>query len=731
MALTSLSPLAVSQQPGSPVIVPVDSLTQPTFREFVRAIHGPVRRIVPAWIMLSVCMVIAVAMLLGMAMIVQRVGFSTDIVELFVWGPLFLVCVITGVLILQRYPGQWVGWVLCLAGTVWMTAHAPYLYGLVGFLYPEWDLPAIETALQVGCFYPFGLYLLIVELPLVFPTGRLAAPGWQVARVVGIAGAAAATWSIGLGSEYVAFGMFGDIPNPIYMDGPITALTDRFNGFDLIYLMALPAVLSMVLRLRQAEGVQRLQLRWIAWDAVIVFIGFTLHRGLHTSWFGGVLPEEWYWFYSVVWGLALNSISIVVAIAILRLRLYDIDIVIHRSLLYGTLILLITVAYILLVNIADAGARSLRAGKPDTWVTSFFVAVAIALVAHPLYGGLRRRLNRWLFGGRDDPGDILARLGVRLESAIAPSDVLRDVAWAVTDLLRLPHAAIALGTGPALTLAAEAGQAGHEQVSVPMVYRHEQVGELRVTPRSPGEGFSQADRRVLESIARQAAVAAYALRISADLQLARERLVTTREEERRRLRRDLHDGLGAQLSALTIQAGTARRAVRRDPDAAERDLDLLQDELRSAIGDVRRLVHGLRPPALDEFGLVAAVRSRMLAFEGHYGIEETRLDVTGDEVPLPAAIEVAVYRIVEEALTNASRHGRARHVAVTLRFSDVLQLTIEDDGVGLPARYVPGVGVHSMRERAEELGGTFAIGPGQPLGTRIDVEIPLQAVEDA
>jgi len=274
------------------VIVPVDSLPKPKLREFLRAIHGPVRRIVPAWIMLALGLVIAIGMVLGLTVIVSRAGFSTNIVEIFVWGPLFLSSVITGVLILQRYPGQRVGWVMCLAGSTWLLAHAPYLYGMVGFLYPEWSLPATAAAIQVGFFYPFGLYLLLVELPLIFPNGKMTAPWWQAARISGLVGALAASWSIGFGAEYVAFGMFGDIPNPLHLAGPLTDLTNRFNGFDLIFLAAVPATLSMFLRLRRSDGIQRLQLRWIAWNAVIVVIAFTLHRGIYVELFGSLLPER-------------------------------------------------------------------------------------------------------------------------------------------------------------------------------------------------------------------------------------------------------------------------------------------------------------------------------------------------------------------------------------------------------------------------------------------------------
>ncbi len=720
--------LPANRETISPVIVPVDSLAQPAWRDLFRLIPDRSSRIFPAWIILGVCLVFSFATLLLVAYIAIREGFTTDLVEPIIWGLLFTCSAVSGLLILQEYPGHRVGWAMCLAGFILVTAQTFTYFGITGLLYPEWGIPAPQYLIQMGCFYPVGIYLLIVELPLIFPTGRLAAPWWQAARVVGLFGASLATWSVGFGTEFVFFGIFGDIANPWYVPGVITDLSNRVKGFDLIIAMGIPAVVSMILRLRRATGVERMQLRWIAWDAAIVIVAYAILE-IVTEWYSRHIPENMFWLVSSIWGLALNSIAIVVGISILRLRLYDIDIVIHRSLLYGTLVALIAVAYVLLVNLVDAGARHVDAGNPDPWVASFIVAALVAFLVHPLRERLHRLLNRWLFGARDNPADILGRLGIRLESAIAPADVLADATQTIRDLLRLPHVAIAIGAGPAPDLVAESGVPGSEQVGIPMVYQHERIGELRVTPRSPSEGFSRADREVLEGIARQTAVAAYALRVSADLQQARERLVTTREEERRRLRRDLHDGLGSQLAALTIQAGTVRRTIQSDPVAAVQGLDHLEDELRSAISDIRRLVHGLRPPALDEFGLVAALRSRLLAFEDGSGIAEIRLDMSGAEHVLPAAVEVAVYRIVEEALTNCSRHGDVRHVTVSLAFGQHIHLVIADDGRGLPERYQPGVGIHSMRERAEELSGTFAIGVPDGGGTRIEVGIPLTTLE--
>jgi signal transduction histidine kinase len=217
----------------------------------------------------------------------------------------------------------------------------------------------------------------------------------------------------------------------------------------------------------------------------------------------------------------------------------------------------------------------------------------------------------------------------------------------------------------------------------------------------------------------------HAVRLTTDLQHSRERLVTTREEERRRLRRDLHDGLGAQLAGLNVQAGTLRRLIPRDPAAADELVVELREELRSAIADIRRLVYDLRPPALDDLGLVEALRR----LAERYGSESEQLRVSvqaPEDLPyLPAAVEVAVYRITQEALTNVARHAQAHSCVVRFAVDEDVALEIVDDGVGIPAERSAGVGLSSMRERASELGGSCIVEPAPKGGTQVLVHLPL------
>ena len=213
------------------------------------------------------------------------------------------------------------------------------------------------------------------------------------------------------------------------------------------------------------------------------------------------------------------------------------------------------------------------------------------------------------------------------------------------------------------------------------------------------------------------------MRLTADLQRSRQQLVTAREEERLRLRRDLHDGLGPALASVVWQADSARDLVYRKPSEAAQLLDSTIEQARSVLDDIRRLVYGLRPPALDELGLVGALEQ---AARQHQQVLVT-IEAPDPLPALPAAVEVAAYRIVQEALKNAVEHGQARSCHVGLALDGDLCLAVSDDGMGLPETVEPGVGLVSMRERAEELGGTFAIHPRVASGTVVEVCLPLQA----
>lgn len=455
-----------------------------------------------------------------------------------------------------------------------------------------------------------------------------------------------------------------------------------------------------------------------------------------------------------VLGLAAVSIVLLLfplslAIAILRYRLWDIDLVINRTLVYGALTGLILLLYALAVGVFGALLRS-----QDSLVVAILATGLVAVLFQPLHRRLQRNVNRLMYGDRDDPATVLSRLGQRLEGTIATDAVLPVIVQTVAQALRLPYTAILLSEPDGLRVQAEYREhQGFEPGTtelLPLSYQGELVGQLIVTPRSPGEAFSSADRRLLTDLARQAGQAVYGVRLTADLQRSRQRLVATREEERRRLRRDLHDGLGPQLASISLKVDAARNLVTRDPEQASQLLDEFKDQARAAIADIRRLVYDLRPPALDQLGLVGALRAQAASASGETGRENRALTVEvvapDDGWPefaastLPAAVEVAAYRIATEALTNVVKHARARHCTISLSLDGALHVVIEDDGIGIPESSGPtlwaassatpwsGVGLSTMRERAEELGGSLRVAARPGGGTVVSAVLPLSLV---
>jgi signal transduction histidine kinase len=258
-----------------------------------------------------------------------------------------------------------------------------------------------------------------------------------------------------------------------------------------------------------------------------------------------------------------------------------------------------------------------------------------------------------------------------------------------------------------------------------MTYQAELVGRMLAAPRGNGQHLDQSDRQLVADLARHVGVAAHAVRATLALQRSRAELVTAREEERRRLRRDLHEGLGPTLAGVTLGVHAARTQVRSAPADAEALLDTLEAQVEQAVADVRRVVYGLRPPALDEFGLLRALQLQA----AQLGATAPMLTVTLDAPEaglgkLPAAVEAAAYRIACEALTNVVRHSGATACSLRIRLNGALELDVADNGRGLPADHLAGVGVTGMRERADELGGRLSI-ESDGHGTVVRARLPI------
>ncbi|HVL24131.1 MAG TPA: GAF domain-containing sensor histidine kinase [Thermomicrobiales bacterium] len=542
-------------------------------------------------------------------------------------------------------------------------------------------------------------------LPFVFPDGRFV-PRWTIA------------WGVFNVYSVASFAFFPSWDIPGTSGTWVEAVT---TGAQLLSML-----FAVVYRYRKVSTPeQRRQTRWVMLGMMIgvpgFFAGDAMMRNIDAS------PAGVACLLGFIFVMPVLTAAPVVAlgIAILHYRLFDIDVVLSRTLVWMAMTAIVIGTYIGVV----VGVGSML-GSRRSLLLSLLATGVVAVAFQPVRLRVQRGVDRLLFGERDDPYAVLARLGHRIEDSLSAAELLPQIVRTTAEALRLPYAALFLERAEGPELVAAAGVASASTLRLPLTYQGQAVGALEVATRVPGEVFSPADRRLLEDLARHVGVAARTVSLAAELQHSRERIVTSREEERRRLRRDLHDGLGAQLAALIMEAGAARRLVRTDADAAERAILDLREELRAAVAEVRRLVLGLRPPALDELGLVGALRARLARLDQEDGDGGTplrvRFDADDQLPPLSAATEVAAFRIVEEAVTNVIRHARASLVTVTLALEDdALRVTIEDDGIGLPLTPTgTGLGLQSMRERATELGGSCVVGEGADgRGTRVLVTL--------
>jgi signal transduction histidine kinase len=495
-----------------------------------------------------------------------------------------------------------------------------------------------------------------------------------------------------------------------------------------------PAIAVMLYRYRHdVTAVQRRQTAWLIWG-VLLAVGIVLATELVVK----LLPPELQ--HNLLAGALADTarigavllVPLAIAFAIARYRLWAIDLFIHRTLVYGMLTAIVIGLYVVVVG----ALSTLLSGHASVLVSAVATGL-VALLFQPLRERLQRSVNHLLYGERDDPYLLLSRLGQRLEETLAADAVLPALVETVARALKLPYVAIALPRDGGSRVVAAYGDAVPAPDVLPLVYRQELVGELLVAPRAGSDSLSPADRRLFAALTRQAAVAVHAselttkaVRLSAELQYAHSRLVTLREEERRRLRRDLHDGLGPVLASVTLQAENARDLIQTDPVEADAVLADLTAQAQAAIADIRRVVYDLRPPALDDLGLIDAIRAHADRLSGqNFSI---RLESRGNLGTLPAAVEVAAYRICQEALTNVVRHAGATCCVVRLQVDDpggeaALVLEVIDDGCGLPDEQRPGMGLLSMHARAAELCGTCVVDTAtrSGRGTRVLAILPL------
>jgi signal transduction histidine kinase len=622
--------------------------------------------------------------------------------------------------ILAHDPRHRLGWLLGLFG-VWWSLDSLAASWLTYATLSDPALPGATPAFWV--YQRLGAWLLLALplLLLLYPDGRLPAGRARIAAVSALVATSLLPLTlVAIPAEIAEAGSgAGELPEPLRgldLDLVTVPLPDGFwevairGAFLVLAVSMVPVLVLVVRRYRSASGLARMRLRWLLWAAIVDVLLVATIR---------LLP---YGLESAVLTVAVVVTVVAVVVGITRPELLDVDRLLGGTLLYAGLL---TVT--LVVDVAVIGAtRWLLGGRLDTDQALLLAVFVVAAVYAPLRHRLWRLVRARVVGERDDPYAVVSGLAQRLEESPVAGAQLLEVVQVVATAFRARYVGVELWQSTGEVVMAEHGERPDDVHAMPIAYRGEQIGRLLLSRHGVANRLRRADERLLADVVRQAAAAARADQLARDLQQSRERLVTAVEDERRRLRRELHDGLGPTLAAVASRIDTARLTAARNPGESQRMLGLAREEVTGMLAEVRRLVHGLRPPALDDVGLVRALRqtAERIAPAG-LAVEVVAPD---DLDGLAAAVEVAAFRIASEALTNVVRHAGASRCEVRLeRDRDALVVRVADDGAGIGPDVRAGVGLVSLRERAEELGGRVEVRAGAHGGTEVEARLPLPA----
>ncbi|MGW0588228.1 sensor histidine kinase [Streptosporangium sp. NPDC002607] len=585
-------------------------------------------------------------------------------------------------------------WLMCVGGLMcavsFFSGSAMFTLAAAGDLAGAGYLRWFMTAGRAG---PF---MLAVLLPLYSPDGRLPSRRWRPVMVVAVVVLVADTL-LNLtrpAPDPASYPWPRIIPNPLAVDvlAPYNLATRQVIS-PLFSALVVLALVSLVLRFRRADPVLRRQIAW-------PLFAFTIHVAC-------LLAGPDWWAAAATWA---GLVPVAIAFSVLRYRLYGIDTVVSRAFVAAGLIAAISVIY------AVGAVAGLALSGYDR-IGGLIAALLAGVIFHPLRHRLRGLVDRLMYGTHGDPRAFAARLAREVRET-EPTNALAAVAAVVKDGLSVTGVAVEVYDPGARQV--QVGLLGPAPRGVPLVWHGEPVGLLLLGSPGPRRFAAAYNDRLIAVATPYVADVVHAVRTTADLQHSRERILAAREEERRRLRRDLHDGLGHALTDMAMAINMARISLRTAPDSADRLLTELRDGMDAVSEEIRELVYGLRPPTLDDLGLAGAVRA--LAQEG---TPRVAVETEGNLSDLPAAAEVAAYRIAQEGLTNVRKHARASSAVISLRRGESLVVRVQDDGHGLPTGPRSGVGLLSMRERAAELGGTCVIGAAPGGGTVVEAVLPI------
>lgn len=526
---------------------------------------------------------------------------------------------------------------------------------------------------------------------LLFPAGRLPSRRWRPVLWLSIVGIAGMSVSLAL-ADMIEVGPGIWVANPLgtAIAGP------AFVAFSAMSAAAgIASLTSLVLRLRASTGGARRQLAPVVVASVIV---------LHAL-FPAIIFPDW---APVIQLVAFPLLPFSVALAILRFRLYSLELIVRLSVIFVGLTALVVVGYASVVVGLSLLLRS-HGALPQSLLDTGVVALAF----QPARIGLQKLAGRILCGERDDPVAAVVRAGERMGNAEEPDAAVVAAVVGLRESLRLPWAAVYDETGEMVASSGKQPRWAVPAVDWELLHLARSCGRLALYRRSPRERFTSADERLVGAFLSPIAATLASRRFVDDLRKSRERLVLAQAEERHRLRRDIHDGLGPLLAAVAMHADVEMMQLDRSPEALHETLGKVRSTAGAAITDVRRIIEDLRPAALTELGLLGALDAFCLL----RSTPETSVVVFAYDADLPYAapgVEVAVYRVATEAVTNALYHGEATEVRVALTArGGWLEVLVADNGHGWDVNSIStGVGIPAMRERTAEIGGTLSIESG-------------------
>jgi len=665
----------------------------------------------PAWMTAAAVAVAVIAALGGVGVSLwANAADGTSMIDPAMSAAAAIAFTAAGAIVVFARPANRVGWLVMAGGVMWALGNAGADAAYRGVVVAPHSIPAVAAWGVAGsAIRGAGWFLVVIAVPLVFPDGRIPRTRWHWLPAVAVAAIGGTVLGVLLDRDAnLALPQFR---NPIAPPGHWQQVAGFISLLSLALgaAAAVGAIIQLRRRWRLGGPLARQQL---ALFAAAVALPILVGPIVLLTWAGA-------WLFSAT---AL-PLAAALGFAVLARGLYDLKTAANRGLVWVTLSALVVGVYALVI----AGAGSLLHDAGAAWLP-WLAAGVVAVLFTPLRDVLQRGINRVTFGRWDEPYEVLATLGQRLEATADADRLLADVVTELQDGLGLQDVAICDRHGR--LLAGRMGSAaGLTEITLTAYGRP--AGVLRY--RAAAGPLRARDARLLDDLAGHLGGLLHARQLTGDLRQARERLVLGREEERRRLRRDLHDGLGAALAGHVLRLEAITSQARRGAEVTP-DLETLRAEMTDTVTGIRRLVEGLRPPALDQLGLAGAVTQAAHRLAAGTGLT---MHVTIGELPeLPAGLEVAMFRITTEAVTNVVRHARASSCEIRIEAADgMLRACVHDDGLGLDSHDDRsrndgghGHGIDSMRQRAEELSGSLRLDGTD--GTTVIAELPLAPATD-